>query len=53
MTSAALRIIERVVKRRYEVGEDIDEVLAEYGKLTEEEKAKIKAEVTGNGGGNI
>ena len=53
MTNAAIRIIERVVRRRYEAGEDIDEILAEYRKLTEEEKARIKAEVTGNGGGNI
>ena len=49
MTSAALRIIERVVKRRYEAGEDINEILAEYTKLTEEEKERIKVEVTGNG----
>ena len=47
MTSAALRIIERVVKRRYEAGEDIDEILAEYTKLTEEEKARIKADIIG------
>ena len=47
MTSAALRIIERVVRRRYETGEDIDEILAEYGKLTDEEKARIKADIIG------
>lgn len=46
MTTAALRIIERVVKRRYEAGENIDAILSDYPKLTEEERERIKAEIT-------
>ena len=49
MTDAALRIITRVVKRRYDAGEDIDLIFADYPNLTEEEKERIKAEVTGDG----
>ena len=48
MTDAALRIITRAVKRRYDAGEDIDEVLNDYPKLTEDERARIKAAVIGN-----
>ena len=47
MTDAALRIITRVVKRRYDAGEDVDLILADYPNLTEAEREKIKAEVTG------
>ena len=50
MTDAALRIITRAVKRRYDAGEDIDVILDDYPRLTAEERAKIKAEVTGNAG---
>ena len=46
MTDAALRIITRVVKRRYEAGEDIDAIFGDYPKLTEEERERIKAEIT-------
>lgn len=46
MTTAALRIIMRVVKRRYEAGENIDAILSDYPKLTEEERERIKAEIT-------
>lgn len=48
MTTAALRIIERVVKRRYEAGEDIDTILDDYPKLTEEERKRIRVDVVGN-----
>lgn len=47
MTEAAIRIIIRVVKRRYDAGEDIDTILADYPKLTDAEKERIKQEVTG------
>ena len=48
MTDAALRIITRTVKRRYEAGEDIDVILDNYPKLTAEEREQIKMEVMGN-----
>lgn len=47
MSDAAIRIIIRAVKRRYEAGEDIDIILYSYPKLTEEERAYIKSVVTG------
>ena len=47
MTEAAIRIIIRVAKRRYEAGEDIDAILADYPKLTDAEKERIKQEVIG------
>lgn len=48
MTDAALRIITRAVKRRYDAGEDIDIILADYQKLTDAEREQIKMEVTGD-----
>lgn len=48
MSEATLRIIIRVVKRKYEAGEDIDTILNEYPKLTDEERSRIKMEVIGN-----
>lgn len=42
MTDAALRIIIRAVKRRYDAGEDIDIILNDYPKLREEERETIK-----------
>ena len=42
MTDAALRIITRAVKRRYENGEDINTILNDYPKLTAEEREQIK-----------
>ena len=42
MTAAALRIITRVIKRRYEAGEDINDILADYPKLTEDEIQQTK-----------
>lgn len=48
MSEATLRIIIRVVKRKYEAGEDIDIILNEYPKLTDEERGRIKMEVIGN-----
>lgn len=47
MTDAALRIITRAVKRRYDAGEDIDVILDDYPKLTEEEREKVERIVTG------
>lgn len=48
MTDAALRIITRSVKRRYDAGEDIDVILDDYPKLSPEEREEIKKVVTGN-----
>lgn len=48
MTDAALRIITRAVKRRYDAGEDIDVILDDYPRLTEEERERVKMAVTGN-----
>lgn len=45
MSNAMIRIITRVVRRRYEDGEDIDEVIAEYTKLTPEEREHIRNEI--------
>ena len=45
MSNAMIRIITRVVRRRYEDGEDIDEVLAEYTKLASEEREHIRNEI--------
>lgn len=47
MTDYMKRIIARVVSRRVAEGEDIDDVLASYTKLTEAEKAEIKELVNG------
>ena len=39
-----LKVLLRVVKRRMESGETPEEVLADYPKLTEEEREEIMAE---------
>lgn len=43
----AMRLLCRVVKRRVNAGEELDTVLAEYPKLTEEEKAVVREWVQG------
>lgn len=48
MTDAAIRIITRAVKRRYDAGEDIDVILDDYPRLTEEERERVKMAVIGN-----
>ena len=45
MTKAAFNIFVRVVKRRIDKGEAIDEILAEYVNLSEEDKEQIRNEV--------
>jgi uncharacterized protein (DUF433 family) len=45
MTNAALRIITRVIKRRYDAGEEFDAIIADYPKLSAAEVEKIRAEV--------
>lgn len=38
----ALKLLVRVVRRRVNAGEDLETVLADYPKLTEEEKAAVR-----------
>ena len=45
MTAVALRIITRVIKRRVDAGEEFDEIVLDYPKLTEAEIEQIRAEV--------
>lgn len=39
----AMKLLCRVVRRRVQAGEELETVLAEYPKLTEEEKALVQA----------
>ena len=43
--SLALTLLCRVVRRRVARGEDLETVLSDYPKLTEEEAAQVKAAV--------
>lgn len=45
MAPYALRIIKRAAINRIKAGEDIDEVLAYYTKLSDEERATMRAEI--------
>ena len=45
MSGAELRIMTRVIKRRVDAGEDIDDVFEDYPKLTEEDKETIRAAI--------
>ena len=47
MSTAMLNIFIRTVKRRMENGELLDEILASYTKLTDEEKDAIRRGVEG------
>lgn len=40
--SGAMKLLVRVIRRRVEKGEDLKAVLAEYPKLTEEERALVE-----------
>ena len=40
--TTAMKVLLRVVKRRVECGEALEAVLADYPKLSEEEKAELK-----------
>jgi len=42
MTKSALRVIIRVIERRYKHGEDINDILADYPKLIKDEIQQIK-----------
>lgn len=43
----ALSLLCRVVRRRVEKGEGLKAVLADYPRLTEEEREAVRAEVSG------
>lgn len=46
MTDAALAIFVRVIKRRIDKGEQMEDILESYSKLTEEEKNKIRDRIS-------
>lgn len=46
MSNSALRIFIRVVERRMKLGEGLEDILASYPSLTEEEKDQIREAVT-------
>lgn len=41
-----LKLLYRVVRRRVERGEDLSEVLKDYPRLTAEQRAEIRADIT-------
>lgn len=45
MSTAMLNIFVRTVKRRMEKGEDLEEILASYTKLSKEDKEQIRQAV--------
>lgn len=45
MSDATLRIFVRTVKRRMEAGEELEEILDSYSKLSEEDKEQIRQAV--------
>lgn len=45
MSKAAKNIFVRVIKRRLAAGEELEEILKSYPKLSEEEKEELKAEI--------
>lgn len=47
MTPLQLRVIKKAIVIRLANNEDIDEILASYSKLTEEERVAIKKEFVG------
>ena len=49
MTNAQFHIVLRVVKRRMENGESLEDILASYPALSEEDKERIRQAVNENG----
>ncbi len=45
MSNAAKNIMVRVIKRRMAEGENLEDILANYPKLTEEEKQELRKAV--------
>ena len=46
MTKSAMNIFISVISRRMEAGEDLEDILNSYPKLTEEEKNEIRERLT-------
>lgn len=46
MSNAAKNIMVRVIKRRMADGENLEDILASYPKLTEEEKQELRKAVS-------
>ena len=42
MSNTAKKLMVRVVKKRMEAGENFDEIIADYPKLTEDEIAELR-----------
>lgn len=49
MSNAVLRIFVRVVSKRLADGEDLDEILAGYTNLSDDDKEQIRKAVAKNG----
>ena len=46
MSNAAKNIMLRVIRRRMAEGEELEDILASYPKLTEAEKEELRAAIT-------
>ena len=46
MSNAAKNIILRVIRRRMAEGEELEDILASYPKLTDAEKEELRAAIT-------
>lgn len=46
MSNAAKNIMLRVIRRRMEEGEELEDILASYPKLTDAEKEELRAAIT-------
>lgn len=49
MSNAALNIFVRVITKRIESGEFLDDILESYPKLSEEKKQEIRSAISGGG----
>lgn len=45
--TATMKIAIRTIRRRIEAGERLEQILASYPRMTEVEKAEIRAEIEG------
>lgn len=48
MSNAMLNIFVRVIKKRIAAGEDLEDILAEYTNLSEEDKQQIRDKIKGS-----
>lgn len=47
MSNAMLNIFVRVIKKRIATGEELEDILAEYSNLSEEDKQQIRDKIEG------